>query len=72
MSTLKEIAFIVTPFVVTCAIAYLLGSFVSASFDPRDWSWIARMLSAVWGVSFGFMLLIRLTQGKKYATTIQG
>ncbi len=69
MTTLKEIAFIVTPFVVTCAIAYLLGSFVSASWDPRDWTWMARMVSAIWGMTFGFMLLIRLQKGVRNATT---
>lgn len=69
MTTLKEITFIVTPFVVTCAMAYLLGSFVSASWNPQDWTWMARMVSAIWGMTFGFMLLIRLSQGRKHATT---
>ena len=60
MNSLKEIAFVITPFIATCAVMYLIGSFVSASFNPQDWSWMARTVCAIWAMSFGFMLLIRI------------
>ncbi len=60
MKTLKDIAFVVTPFIVACAVMYLIGSFVSASFNPQDWTWTSRFVCSVWGCVFGFMLLIRL------------
>ena len=62
MKTTKEIIGIVVPFAVTCAVMYLLGAFVSASWNPQDWTWMARFVSTIWGVSFGFMLLFRLNR----------
>lgn len=64
MKSIQEIVSIVVPFTVTCAIMYLIGAFVSASWNPQDWTWMARMVSAIWGMVFGFMLLIRLTRSR--------
>ena len=60
MNSLKEIIFVITPFVATCAVMYLIGAFVSASWNPQDWTWMARVVCAIWAMSFGFMLLFRL------------
>jgi len=66
MKALKEIAFGVTPFIVTSAVAYLMGSFVSASWNPEEWERIDRMFCVITAWVFGAMLLIRLTHERTY------
>ena len=48
------------PFFVGCADVYLLGSFVSVSWSPIDWTWECRMMSVICGLVFGTMLWVRL------------
>lgn len=64
MKNFKEIATIIVPYVVTCAVMYLIGSFINASWSPQDWTWMSRFVSAVWGLVFGFMLMLRLNRGE--------
>lgn len=64
MRELKEIVFCVTPFVVTAAMMYLLGSFVSASWDVTFWERSDRAFFGIMSVVFGFSLLHRLNHGR--------
>ena len=54
----------VFPFVVTCAIFYLIGSFVSVSFDPDYWTADCRVLMCLFSFSFGAALLFRIEHGR--------
>ena len=65
MKTLKEIVFCITPFVVTAATMYLLGSFVCASWDVSVWERSDRAFFGITAVVFGFALMIRLDHGRK-------
>ncbi len=66
MREIKEIVFCVVPFVVTAATMYLLGSFVSASWDVAVWERSDRAFFGITAVVFGFALLHRLDYGRKY------
>jgi len=66
MKTLKEIVFCITPFVVTAATMYLLGSFVCASWNVAEWERTDRMFFGLTTVLFGFALMLRLDYGRKY------
>lgn len=66
MKSLKEIAYCVAPYVVTCAVMYLVGSFLSASWDVSEWERADRAFCAICATVFGTMLLIRLDLGRKY------
>jgi len=66
MKSLKEIAYCVAPYVVTCAAMYLVGSFLSASWDVSEWDRTDRAFCAICACVFGSMLLIRLDLGRKY------
>lgn len=65
MNHLKEIAFVITPYIVVSALVYLMGSFLSASMNPADWTRVDRMFCIITAWIFGSMLLIRLTLGRK-------
>jgi len=54
----------VFPFVVTCAMFYLVGSFISVSFDPDYWTQDCRVLMSLFGFTFGAALLFRIEYGR--------
>lgn len=66
MREIKEMVFCVAPFVVTMAVMYLLGSFVSASWDVVEWERTDRVFFGFMSVVFGYALLFRLDYGRKY------
>lgn len=66
MKYLKEIAFVVTPYIVVSAVVYLMGSFLSASWNPQEWLRADRIFCLVTAWVFGSMLLIRLTLARKH------
>jgi hypothetical protein len=68
MKQLKEIAYCVAPYVVTCAAMYLVGAFLSASWDVAEWERTDRAFCAICAAVFGTMLLIRLDLGKSNET----
>jgi hypothetical protein len=68
MKALKEIVFVVTPYIVVSAVMYLMGSFLSASWNPEDWERVDRMFCIISAWVFGSMLLIRLTLGRKHGS----
>jgi len=51
---------IVTPISVAWLMAYLLGAFVSASWNLIDWTAQARLLTSLWGCVFAFAVWYRL------------
>ena len=53
----------VFPFVVSCAICYLIGSFISVSFDPANWTMDCRIFMSLCGVAFGFAMLMKIEHG---------
>lgn len=65
MREIKEILFCITPFAVTAAAMYLLGSFVSASWDVTVWERSDRAFFGITAVVFGFALMHRLDYGRK-------
>lgn len=56
----NEIVFVLTPFAVTCAFMYLIGAFVSVSWNTADWTEYCRIVCAIWGIVFGFALWVKL------------
>jgi hypothetical protein len=56
----KTIFVTVTPFFVTLAMAYLIGSFLNVSFDPVDWTVDMRIVMATFGWVFGVALYVKL------------
>ena len=68
MKALKEIVFVVTPYIVVSAVMYLMGSFLSASWNPEDWERVDRMFCIISAWVFGSMLLIRLTVARKHGS----
>ena len=66
MKALKEIAFVVAPYIVVSAMMYLMGAFLSASWDPEAWERVDRMFCIISAWVFGSMLLIRLTVARKH------
>ena len=59
-AVIKEIAFVLVPFIVGCTFLYLVGSFISVSWNIADWTESCRIVCAIWGISFGFGLLLKL------------
>lgn len=53
---IKTIALTLLPFVVTLAFFYLIGSFISVSFNPAEWSMECRILTTMFGFIFGLMV----------------
>ena len=68
MKQLKEIAYCVAPYVVSCIAMYMVGAFLSASWDVAEWERSDRAFCAICACVFGSMLLIRLDEGKKRET----
>lgn len=66
MREIKEMVFCVAPFMVTMAVMYLLGSFVSASWDVVEWERTDRVFFGFMSIVFGYALLFRLDYGRKY------
>ncbi len=60
MREIKLIGSTLLPFAVTFFVMYLVGSFVSVSWDTATWSWELRVLMATFGITFGFALWMRL------------
>lgn len=56
----KIIFAVTTPFVVTFFASYLVGSFISVSWDPAGWTLELREYMAVMGVCFGYALHMKL------------
>ena len=57
---LNRLLFVVMPFAVTYAIAYLIGAFVGASWDLTQWQENWRIVVALIGNVYGFALWGRL------------
>jgi len=57
---IKTIALILLPFAVTLAFFYLIGSFISVSFNPAEWTIECRILTTAIGFIFGFMVTHKL------------
>jgi len=58
-----KLASIFTPIAFAWLMAYLIGAFVSASWNLADWTMQARMLTALWGCVFAFAVWYRMEQG---------
>ena len=56
----KAIALTITPFVVSMCLFYLIGSFLSVSFDPAEWTLEMRSLMAIFGGVFGGAMYLKL------------
>ena len=50
----------IIPFVVSLFGAYLIGSFMNATFTPAEWTIESRQFMSLCGLGFGFMLYMRL------------
>lgn len=48
------------PFIVTCFMAYLIGSFLCVDFNPAEWTMDMRSLMSIFGMVFGLMLWLKL------------
>lgn len=56
----KIIFAVVTPFVIALFASYLVGSFISVSWDPANWTLDLREYMAVVGTCFGYALHLKL------------
>lgn len=56
----KSIAVTIVPFVVSMFCFYLIGSFLSVSFDPAEWTLEMRSLMSIFGGVFGFAIYLKL------------
>ena len=56
----KTIFAVAVPFVLAMCGAYLVGSFVNVSWNPVDWERDARVVTSLWGVTFGGALYMKL------------
>jgi hypothetical protein len=57
---LCELLMVSLPYVGTCFVMYLLGAFVSVSWNPVNWTSDARIVCAFWGMVFGFAVSLKL------------
>lgn len=57
---IHRILFVVFPFAVTFAMAYLIGSFISASWSLPEWTDSLRVMMALLGNVYGYGLYLRL------------
>ncbi len=64
MKQAKEIVFCVAPYVVSCIVMYLVGSFLAASWNVAEWERADRAFCAICACVAGTMLLIRLDLGR--------
>jgi hypothetical protein len=53
---MKKLFNLLYPYLVTYTLAYLVGSFVAASFIPSEWIVDLRALMCVLALAFGYML----------------
>ena len=60
MNYALKIAAIIAPIAVAWFISYLLGAFVSASWNLAEWTQEARFLCALWGSVFAFAVWYRM------------
>lgn len=60
MKYARELALIFTPVAFAWTLSYLLGAFVSASWNIAEWTGDARVLCAIWGSTFGGAIWYRL------------
>jgi hypothetical protein len=66
MKYVNEIIFVITPFFVVSFMLYLMGSFLSASWNPAEWTRTDRAFCLITAWVFGAMLMIRLAHGRKH------
>ena len=57
---MKRLFELLYPYFITYGFAYLIGSFIAASFDPADWPIDLRALMPALGLIFGYMLWINI------------
>lgn len=57
---LNRCAFVLFPFAISYAVAYLIGAFVSASWNLAEWTESWRMVDALIGNVYGYALYVRL------------
>ena len=55
-----EMSRALVPFIVGYALTYLVSSFVSISFDPREWTQDARIVAALFGLCIGCALWVNM------------
>jgi len=48
------------PFVVTLFMSYLIGSFISASWNPELWNVDMRVYMSIFGLCFGYAVYTKL------------
>jgi len=60
MKYARELALIFTPVTFAWSMTYLVGAFVSASWDISEWPSDFRILFAIWGSAFGFAVWHKL------------
>jgi nitrate reductase gamma subunit len=56
----KTIFINIVPYAITLCAAYLIGSFVNISWNPVDWERDARLVTSIWGITFGGALHTKL------------
>ena len=49
------------PFVMTMFMSYLIGSFISASWNPELWTLDARVYMSILGACFGYAVYLKLS-----------
>ena len=60
MNYAKEIARMIVPMMVGFITLYLIGAFVSASWNIADWTAEARLVCAIWGSVFSAGVWMKL------------
>lgn len=66
-SRLFAIMTIITPIFISWGLAYLVGSFICASFNVAEWMPEARFVTAIWGCAFAFGLWHRLEKYRDFS-----
>lgn len=61
---IKTIHQSLTPIAVGLFLFYLIGSFISVSFNPIDWSMECRIVTTVFGFIFGLAIEMKLVSSK--------
>lgn len=56
----KTIFVTAVPFVITLGFAYLIGSFLSVSWNAAEWTGDMRIIMAEFGMCFGLALYMKL------------
>lgn len=60
MMYMKAILLTCIPFVITLFVSYLVGSFISVSLNPENWTMDLRTLMPWFGMLFGLALYMKL------------